>query len=114
MQDPLLLQLFDAFSFFYFGIAALVQPFFKKEFERYGLAGYRTLTGWLQIIAALGMLLGLWLPLFALVSAAGLALLMLLGFCVRLKIGDGFLKSFPSFFYCVLNAFLAWQFFDFF
>jgi hypothetical protein len=48
------------------------------------------------------------------VSAAGLALLMFLGFCVRLKIGDGFIKSFPSFFYCALNAFLASQFFDLF
>mgnify|MGYP006073361573 FL=1 len=111
MQDPLLLQLFDAFSFLYFGIAALVQPFFKKEFQRYGLAGYRSLTGWLQITAALGMLVGLRFPLFAFVSAAGLSLLMFLGFAVRLKIGDGFFKSFPSFFYCVLNAFLAWQFF---
>jgi hypothetical protein len=114
MQDPLLLQLFDAFSFLYFGIAALVQPFFKKEFERYGLAGYRTLTGWLQIIAALGMMLGLRFVVFAFVSAAGLTLLMFLGFCVRLKIGDGFIKSFPSFFYCALNAFLTWQLFDFF
>lgn len=103
-----LLQLFDAVSFLYFGIAALAQPFFKKEFERYGLAAYRRLTAGLQILAALGLLIGFYLPFLSYVSSLGLAFLMLLGLAVRLKIGDGFVKSFPAFFYACLNAVLCW------
>ena len=38
-------------------------------------------------------------------------MLMLLGFCVRLKIKDGFVKSFPSFFYMALNAYLFWYYY---
>lgn len=51
-------------------------------------------------------------PLILLLASGGLAVLMLLGFGVRLKIGDGFWLSLPSFLFMLLNGYLcyvAWQ-----
>lgn len=82
----------------------------KSEFKRYGLRGYRKLIGGLQVLGGLGLLLGiLYEPILQLVAAGGLAALMLLGFLVRLKIRDSFVKSFPSFFYALLNAYIFYE-----
>lgn len=75
------------------------------EFERYGLARFRTITGGLQILGAVGLVFGLLLnPWLGVLAAAGLSLQMLLGVFVRLRIGDKLILCFPAFFYCCLNA----------
>ena len=110
MGVPFLATLFSSLSFVAFGLAVFVDPFFVAEFKRYGLASFRKLTGVLQLVGALGLLVGFLIPVFTVISAFGLSVLMLLGFCVRLKIKDGFVKSFPSFFYMALNAYLFWYY----
>ena len=100
------LLLFSAISFIFFGISCFIGPYFKSEFERYGLPQFRKLTGFLQLVGGLGILFGFfWNPL-SMISTAGLSVLMLLGFGVRIKIKDSVIQSFPSFFYFALNAFL--------
>lgn len=101
------LLVFDCVSFFFFGVSCLLSPFMKVEFTRYGLTKYRTMTGILQLLGASALLVGFWLPGFSFLGCAGLGLLMLCGFVVRLKIRDSFVQSFPAFFYCVLNVVLA-------
>ncbi len=94
---------FSAVSFLVFGLSCLFSDFMVLEFKRYQLSKYRVVTGVLQLIGSAGLLVGFkWMPI-AILSAAGLSLLMLLGFITRIRIKDSFLQSFPSFFYMVLN-----------
>lgn len=63
---------------------------------RYGLPAWRRLTGTLQILAGVGLLLGYVYPLFAMLAALGLSLMMVVALGVRLKIKDpwtGFLQA---------------------
>ena len=62
-----------------------------------------TLTGILELLGGLGMLIGFMFDNILLISSGGLTLLMMLGFIVRLKVKDGFWLSFPSFFFMILN-----------
>jgi hypothetical protein len=100
--------LISALSFLYYGAICLTAPWMVLEFKRYGLSeGLRKLTGVLQLLGSLGLLIGLKSPLLGFIAAAGLSLLMLLGFLTRLKIRDTFLQSLPSFIFMLLNAYLA-------
>ena len=100
---------FSALSFLFFGVGCLTSPRLELEFIRYGLAKYRNLTGWLQCLGAAGIAAGyFWTPL-QLLSTAGLAILMLLGVGVRVKIRDSILQTLPAFCYCVLNALLFFE-----
>lgn len=76
----------------------------KSEFQRFGLLNYqRKLTGILQLLGAFGLFLGIFEPLLGVMASAGLGTLMLLGFIVRLKIKDNFIKAFPSFLFMIIN-----------
>ncbi|MEM1000109.1 MAG: DoxX family protein [Bacteroidota bacterium] len=104
----IIVTLFSAVSFIYYGIICLFSQRMVPEFERYGLTpAQRQLTGILQLLGSVGLLFAWFQPTFGLIAASGLAVLMLLGFLTRLKIRDGFVQSFPSFFFMLLNAFLA-------
>lgn len=96
----------SAISFLFYGISYFTSQKLKDEFKRYGLAKFGPLTAVLEILGALGLLVGLWVPLILSVAAGGLAVLMLLGFGVRMKIKDGFWLSLPSFLFMLLNAYL--------
>ncbi|MFP4282510.1 MAG: DoxX family protein [Verrucomicrobiota bacterium] len=104
---PFYLVLFSAVSFLGFGSACLLSSYMKQEFARYGLARFRVMTGTLQLFGALGLLAGLEVPWIGRFSAAGLALMMLLGVGVRLKIRDSLRQTTPAFFYMALNAYLC-------
>lgn len=104
---PLFLVYFSSLSFLGFGSACLVASYMKREFARYGLERFRVMTGTLQLLGAIGLLAGLQMPWIGRLAAAGLAVLMMLGVGVRLKIKDTPRKIFPAFFYMVLNACLS-------
>jgi uncharacterized membrane protein YkgB len=101
------LNLFSAISFLGFGATCLFSQHMRKEFHRYGLASYRSLTGILQLIAFAGLIVGIWVPVIGLLASGGLALQMLLGVAVRIKIGDSALQCVPATSYFVLNAWLC-------
>jgi hypothetical protein len=111
MHDTFLaFNLFSALSFFGFGIACLSSPAMRLEFARYGLAPYRSMTGWLQLAGATGLVVGIWLPPAGFAAALGLSLQMLAGVGVRLRIRDPWFQCFPAAFYCILNAGLAFAY----
>lgn len=78
----------------------------KREFQRYRLGAWRPLIGTLQLAAAAGLLAGLSQPWVGRTAAAGLAVMMLAGVCVRIKIKDTVLQMAPALFYLLLNAYL--------
>lgn len=79
------------------------------EFERYGMPQYRKLTGISQILASVGLLVGFLNIWFVLISSLGLALQMLCGIAVRVKIKDSFAQTFPALFFCFLNLFIFYR-----
>lgn len=103
----LLINLFTALSFAGFGGACFLSLRMKGEFARYRLPGSRVLTGWLQCLGAIGLLVGHSIPLIGFLASSGLCLLMLLGSLVRRRIGDSWLQTVPALFYMVLSFYLA-------
>lgn len=81
----------------------------KSEFKRFGLEKLGALTAVLELLGAFGLLVGLRLHPLLLVSAGGLAILMLLGVAVRIKMKDSLLISLPATFYMLLNAYIFFQ-----
>lgn len=94
---------FLAYAFFYFKA-----PHMKNEFKRFGLEKMGLTIVLLEIIGALGLLIGLKFYFILMISSLGLALLMFAGILVRIKLKDGILVSLPAFFYMVLNAYIFW------
>ncbi len=108
MEISALATFFSGISFLFFGVSCLTSSYMKSEFIRYGYDRQRPLTGYLQMLGGLGLILGYWLsPLLATAAAAGLCLMMIVGFGVRMKIGDSFLLATPAFLYAVLNLYLS-------
>jgi len=100
------LILFSSISFLLYGIAYFTSPKMKKEFIRFGLEKFGTLTALLEILGAIGLLIGLMFNFILLLSAGGLSLLMLLGIGARLRVKDGFFEILPALFFFALNAYI--------
>lgn len=105
---PLLeiLIIFSSLSFLGYGVAYFTTSNMKSEFIRFGLSKFGTLTAILEIVGALGLLMGLRYNFILMISSGGLSLLMFLGVAVRLKIKDGLLASSPALFYFGLNLYI--------
>ncbi len=105
----LLLTILTSLMFIAYGLLCLLTNHMQEEFDRYGLSKFRFLTGLLELLGGLGLLLGhyYYLPLF-LFSALGLAILMLLGVLVRFKVKDPFYLSLPAFILLVLNLYFLY------
>lgn len=97
---------FSAFSFLGYGANCVFTKHMQAEFERFGFARYRVFVGATQIAGAVGLLVGFHYPFIGILSAGGLALQMLLGVGVRIKIRDSLLQTLPATFYLLLNAYL--------
>jgi uncharacterized membrane protein YkgB len=102
-----ILAIFSAVSFIGFGSACFWSPYMKREFRRYHLGAWRPLIGALQLGASAGLLAGLSQPWMGRAAAAGLAMMMLTGVCVRIKIKDSLMQTLPALFYMALNAYLC-------
>jgi uncharacterized membrane protein YphA (DoxX/SURF4 family) len=98
------LILFSSLSFIGYGIAYFKSTQMKSEFIRFGLEKVGALTATLELIGAIGLLIGLKVKVLLLIASGGLALLMLLGVAVRIKIKDSFWVTLPALFYFLLNA----------
>lgn len=96
-----------AISFLYYGITFFTNSGMEEEFVRYNLDKFRKLIGCLQLSGGTGLLVGLLSPPVLITASGGLALLMLIGFGVRVKMKDGFLQSLPSFIFMILNCYIC-------
>ncbi|MFV8368480.1 DoxX family protein [Flavobacterium sp. LB2R40] len=100
---------FSAISFLIYGIAYFTSTSMKNEFKRFGLEKFGTLTAILELTGALGLFIGVENQTILILASGGLALLMLLGVCVRIKMKDSLLVSLPAFFYFVLNLYILYR-----
>ncbi len=89
-----------------YGMAYFKSPRMKSEFKRFGLEKAGGLTAVLELLGAVGLLVGLKVHFILLISAGGLALLMFLGFVIRIKVKDSLWVSLPALFFMILNAYI--------
>ena len=96
----------SAAAFLGYGIACLVTPRMKAEFERFGLARFRRLVGVLECLGALGLLAGHFNRPVLVLAAAGLVLTMIMGIATRVRVGDSLVQTLPAIVLLALNAFV--------
>jgi hypothetical protein len=102
-----LAQSLSILAFASYGVACIISPHFEAEFERYGLPKFRRLIGLLEIMGALGLLIGFIFDPLRILSAGCLSLLMVCGIAVRIKIKDNFLAMLPALILMLLNIFIC-------
>lgn len=100
------LVLGSSLAFIGYGAHCLTAEAMQREFERYGLAHLRALTGILEILGGAGLLVGLWWPLALRVSAGGLAALMVFALIARYRVNDAAILWIPAFALLLVNAFI--------
>jgi len=100
--------LISSLSFFAYAFSYFKAPHMKDEFKRFGLEKIGLTITLLEILGALGLLVGLKIYFVLIISSFGLALLMLAGIIIRIKVKDGIWITLPAFFYMVLNAYIFW------
>jgi len=97
-------------SFLVYGTRCLFAQAMVLEFQRWGVPRLRHITGILEILGALGLLMGQWFPWLGLISAGGLSLLMTCGLAVRIRIKDSFLETLPAAIYLIASVLVFVQF----
>lgn len=100
--------LLSSSAFLFYGLNCLLSQKMKDEFARFRLGKQRILTGFLQLLGALGLIVGYFFsPLLIFIASLGLTLLMLSGFAVRIKIKDSILEALPSLIFALINLFIC-------
>lgn len=92
--------------FMYYGMSCLVSDAMTAEFERFSLSQFRRLTGGLEVLGALGLLVGYLVPPLVLVASGGLTVLMLLGIAMRIRALDALKQTLPAAFLMMVNAYI--------
>lgn len=96
----------SAAAFLIYGVLGLTTQSVTKDFERFGLQHLRVLTGVLEILGGLSLLVGLkWLPALW-IGSGGLSLLMFIAFAVRVRMRDSLAESLPSLAFAFLNLYI--------
>lgn len=104
--------LLNSLFFLFYGLQCLVSDKMALEFKRFGLPdSQRLFTGILQLLGAIGMFMGLFMPIIGLLASGGLALMMFVAFLIRMKTGDDFIESAQSLIFLIVNSWISWSFF---
>jgi hypothetical protein len=103
------LVLVSGISFIFYGSLILLSDHMKREFRRYNMTKFRTLTGVLELLGGTGLLIGLSYNPLMILSSAGLGTLMLLGTIVRVKVKDRPVEIVPAFVLMVINFYILVQ-----
>jgi hypothetical protein len=106
------LKVATSVAFLYYGLSVLFANAMVNEFERYGMARFRKLTGVLEVAGALGLLAGYFVPGLTIAAAGGLSLLMALGVGIRFRSGDSAVDALQAFGMLLVNLFIfvyAWK-----
>ena len=96
----------DGIAFLVYGGLCLSSLSMVADFQRFGLERLRVLTGVLELLGGSGLLVGWKWPPALTLSSAGLCLLMLIAFGVRIKMRDGLGQSLPSLTLMLANAYI--------
>ena len=104
-----LYQAFKALSillFLFYGLSVLVSNAMVTEFERFGLSRFRKLTGILEVLGSVGLMLGYFLPQLVVAASGGFTLLMVLGLAIRYRARDSLAEALPAFVALLVNLYI--------
>jgi hypothetical protein len=76
----------------------------KNKFKRFGLEKHGLLIIVVEFMGAAGLITGFIFKPVLIISSLGLAILMLMGLIVRIRLKDNFWISLPALFYLALNT----------
>lgn len=103
----ILLVLLSGPPFAVYGYQTLFGTPPRGEFDRYGMPSLRRFVGSMQLLGALGVLLGLWYAPVGALAAGGLSIMMALALIIRLRIHDAPGLMVPAASLGVVNALLV-------
>lgn len=103
MTIELSILLFSAVSFIIYGVSSFYSKRMISEYLRWGCQNYRALIASLQLLAGVGLLIGIVYPLMLILVSSLLTLMMLVAIFVRIRINDTLVNTLPAVFYAVLN-----------
>lgn len=103
---PEIAQSISIVFFAWYGMSCFFLQRMVAEFERFRLARYRVLTGFLQVAASLGMIVGHFYRPILLISAGGLTVMMFLAVITRFRIRDPLYAAIPAFAFFLLNLYI--------
>lgn len=85
----IVLQVILGLGFLMFGLMKFGAKQMVQEFQRYGYSqGFRVFSGFIEVIGAVGMILGIWLPQFAALAGILLAATMFGALITHIRIKD--------------------------
>ena len=93
----IILIIITSMAFFSYGFLCLTTDHMSEEFKRYGLTKYKKLTGVLEILGAIGLIVGFSYTPILLIASLGLTMLMLLGVITRIRVKDPWYQIIPAF-----------------
>lgn len=109
MNLTAVLSVFSSLCFIVYAIQCLTTVRMREEFERLGVPQLRRFTGVLQVLAGIGLLVGLlWRPALT-ISSCGLVVMMTAALVVRVRINDGIVQSLPALALLLVNGFIFFE-----
>jgi hypothetical protein len=109
MDLNLLILLFSAISFIFYGISSFFSKRMLSEYARWGYKNQRILLGCLQLLGAIGLLVGILYPILLSVASFLLTFMMVTAVFVRIKIKDSIIQMFPAILYTALNFIILYN-----
>lgn len=96
---------FSSISFLFYGINSFFSNRLISEYERWGYKKLRVLIACLQILASMGLLVGMLysIPMLLSIVSFLLALMMLVAIFARIRIKDTLINTIPAIIYTIVN-----------
>ena len=109
MDLNILLVVFSALSFIFYGINSFFSKRMVSEYARWGYSNHRILLGSIQLLGGIGLLVGLTNSVLLSVASFLLTFMMITAVLVRIKIKDSLINMFPAVFYTCLNFIILYN-----
>ena len=109
MSFNVIILIFSATSFLFYGISSFYSTRMIREYARWGCEKFRKTIALLQILGAIGLLIGYFFTLLLPLISALFTLMMIVAIFVRIKIRDKLIKLLPAILYAVLNFIIFYK-----
>jgi len=109
MDLNILLVVFSALSFIFYGINSFFTKRMVSEYARWGYSDHRILLGCIQLLGGIGLLIGITNSVLLSVTSFLLTFMMITAIFVRVKIKDSLINMFPAVFYTGLNFIILYN-----
>ena len=109
MDLNIIILVFSALSFVFYGITSFFSKRMVSEYARWGYSNQRILLGCMQLLGGIGLLVGLTNSVLLSVASFLLTFMMITAVLVRIKIKDSLINMFPAVFYTCLNFIILYN-----